>query len=99
MRHPVDADLRHVVIARKPAQIKTFDASLQLPTCPHTVAELARRPTYSEGGARTVGTIRKRKWKGRDVFYIDYIAATGERIRQTIGRGEEGRCLARKVLA
>lgn len=46
-----------------------------------------------------MGTIRKRKWKGRDVFYIDYIAATGERIRQTIGRGKEGRCPARKVLA
>lgn len=46
-----------------------------------------------------MGTVRKRKWKGRDVFYIDYIAATGERIRQTIGPGEEGRRLARKVLA
>ncbi len=46
-----------------------------------------------------MGTVRKRKWKGRDVFYIDYIAADGRRIRQTIGPGEEGRRLARKVLA
>jgi integrase len=46
-----------------------------------------------------MGTVRKRKWRGRDVFYIDYIAATGERVRQTIGPGEEGRRLARRVLA
>ncbi len=31
MLHPSDADLRRVVIALKPAQIKTFDASSQFP--------------------------------------------------------------------
>ncbi len=46
-----------------------------------------------------MGSVRKRTWRGRDVFYIDYIAASGERIRQTIGPGEEGRRLARRVLA
>lgn len=46
-----------------------------------------------------MGTIRKLQWNGCDVSYIDYIAATSERIRQTIGPGEEGRRLARKVLA
>jgi integrase len=46
-----------------------------------------------------VGTVRKRAWKGQAVYYVDYIAASGERIRQTIGPGEEGRRLARKVLA
>lgn len=46
-----------------------------------------------------MGTVRKRVWKGLAVYYVDYIAATGERIRQTIGPGEEGRRLARKVLA
>ncbi len=46
-----------------------------------------------------MGSVRKRRWRGRDVFYIDYIAATGERVRQTIGQGEEGKRLARRVLA
>lgn len=46
-----------------------------------------------------MGTIRKRTWRGRDVFSVDYIAASGERIRQTIGHGEAGKRLARKVLA
>ncbi len=46
-----------------------------------------------------MGSIRKRVWRGRDVWFIDYIAADGRRIRQTIGEGEEGRRLARKVLA
>ncbi len=26
-----------------------------------------------------MGTVRKRQWRGRDVFYVDYTAATGER--------------------
>ncbi len=46
-----------------------------------------------------MGSIRKRLRRGRAVYFIDYIAATGERIRQTIGEGEAGRRLAREVLA
>jgi integrase len=46
-----------------------------------------------------MGSVRTRQWRGRNVFYVDYTAATGERIRQTVGPGEEGRRLARKVLA
>ena len=37
-----------------------------------------------------MGSVRKRTWRGRSVFYIDYITATGERVRQTIGM-EEGK--------
>lgn len=46
-----------------------------------------------------MGNARRRMWRGRAVYFIDCIAATGERFRQTIGPGEEGRRLARKVLA
>ncbi|MDQ7840602.1 MAG: tyrosine-type recombinase/integrase [bacterium] len=37
--------------------------------------------------------------EGRGTWFVDYIAANGERVRQTIGPGEEGKRLARKVLA
>ncbi|MDQ7827974.1 MAG: hypothetical protein QN122_05180 [Armatimonadota bacterium] len=43
--------------------------------------------------------MHKRTWRSRVVFFIDNIAASGQRIRQTIGEGDEGRRLARKVLA
>jgi integrase len=51
-----------------------------------------------------MGSIRRRRWIGgdggrREAWFIDYIAATGERVRQAIGSGEEGRRLARQVLA
>jgi hypothetical protein len=46
-----------------------------------------------------MGTVRQRTWRGRAVYFVDYVAASGERVRQTIGEGEEGRRLARKVLA
>ncbi|MDI6773612.1 MAG: site-specific integrase [bacterium] len=37
--------------------------------------------------------------KDRGLWFVDFVDATGRRIRQTIGPGEEGRRLARKVLA
>lgn len=46
-----------------------------------------------------MGTVRSRTWKGQRVWFIDYIAADGQRIRQTIGDGEENRRLAKVVLA
>src|SRR3990170_2871429 len=45
-----------------------------------------------------MGSIRKRFYKSQAVWFIDYIAANGQRVRQTIGPGEENRRLARKVL-
>jgi integrase len=44
-----------------------------------------------------VGTVRFNEQ--RRAWTIDYIDATGRRIRQTIGPGEDGKRLARKVLA
>lgn len=35
----------------------------------------------------------------RETWFIDYIDATGQRMRQTIGPGEDGKRLAKKVLA
>ena len=46
-----------------------------------------------------MGTIRKRLHKGQAVWFVDYIAANGQRVRQTIGPGDENRRLAKKVLA
>lgn len=46
-----------------------------------------------------MGAVRKRVYNGEVVHFIDYIAANGQRVRQTIGPGEENRRLARKALA
>jgi integrase len=46
-----------------------------------------------------MGSVRSRIWKGQRVWFIDYVAATGQRIRQTIGPGEQGKRLAKRVLA
>jgi len=46
-----------------------------------------------------MGSIRKRKWQGEERYFIDYMDATGRRMRQTIGPGEDGKRLAKKVLA
>lgn len=46
-----------------------------------------------------MGSVRRRKWKGQAVYFIDYVAANGQRVRQTIGPSEQSRRLACKVLA
>ena len=43
-----------------------------------------------------MGTVRQRRDTG--VWFIDYIAADGRRMRETIGNGSENRRLARKIL-
>ena len=43
-----------------------------------------------------MGTIRYNTQRG--AWMIDYVAATGQRIRQIIGSGEEGRRLAKRIL-
>lgn len=45
-----------------------------------------------------MGTIRSRTWKGQKVWFIDYVAADGQRIRQTVGPGKQNRRLARQIL-
>lgn len=45
-----------------------------------------------------MGSIRSRLWQGERVWFIDYIAADGRRIRQTVGAGEQHRRLARQIL-
>ncbi|MDI6773660.1 MAG: tyrosine-type recombinase/integrase, partial [bacterium] len=54
-------------------------------------------PRSGRGGGEAMGSVRFNDQ--RDTWMIDYIAANGQRMRQTIGPGEEGRRLARKVLA
>ena len=46
-----------------------------------------------------MGSIRKRLYEGQVIYFVDYVAANGQRIRQTVGAGEEGKRLAKKVLA
>ncbi len=44
-----------------------------------------------------MGTVRYRP--DRKVWFLEYVAADGRRVRETIGPGEESRRLARKILA
>jgi integrase len=46
-----------------------------------------------------MGSVRSRIWRGQRVYFIDYVAADGRRIRQTIGLGDGSRRIARQVLA
>jgi len=45
-----------------------------------------------------MGTVRSRFWRGERVWFIDYIAADGRRVRQTIGPGEQNRRYAKQIL-
>lgn len=44
-----------------------------------------------------MGKVRYRR--DRDLWFIDYVAADGRRMRETIGAGKENKRLARKILA
>ncbi len=45
-----------------------------------------------------MGTVRSRSWQGQRVWFIDFISASGRRIRQTIGPGDQNKRLARQIL-
>ncbi len=45
-----------------------------------------------------MGTVRLRLWKGQRVWSMDFIAAGGRRVRQTVGSGDQGKRLARQIL-
>src|SRR5438034_8206287 len=45
-----------------------------------------------------MGTVRSRFWRGERVWFIDYIAADGRRVRRTIGPGEQNRRYAKQIL-
>lgn len=45
-----------------------------------------------------MGTVRSRLWRGERVWFIDFIAADGRRVRQTIGPGEQNRRAAKQIL-